>query len=335
MTATKPASSRFAAVRDFFKNYGRWILLCFGIAAVFYLVREAGADKVIEVISQAGPYLPIIVLLEISWVSMDIWALRILYGEDAKKVPFLDWIRSATVAYGVMILLPAGRAGGEVMRAAMLNKHVGMRSVAGAAQLQGATLLGNTLISIPCYWAVASMQGWSHKLALLVAANGIATGSLGLGILFITSRSRLGGWLGERLSFMKQFAADLDDALAPASALPKRAIFCTFVGRVLQTVQYGVILLAIGGQLTVMSGLIAQGIHLVGASLGDIVPNAVGITEGFYKLFAGTLGLESDPARAISIALVARLVQLSLAGIVFIFGGIRKAKAETHSQGEG
>jgi uncharacterized membrane protein YbhN (UPF0104 family) len=60
----------------------------------------------------------------------------------------------------------------------------------------------------------------------------------------------------------------------------------------------------------------------VGAGLGDFVPNAVGITEGAYRLFAGALGLGDDPARAISIALVARLCQFSLAGVALIVSQI-------------
>ena len=117
---------------------------------------------------------------------------------------------------------------------------------------------------------------------------------------------------------MQQYAAELDEAARPLKAFPRRAMLCTVIGRVIQAGQYGVILLAIGGQLTVASSLIAQGIHLVGSGLGDMVPNAVGITETAYRVFAQTLGFEAQPARAIAIALVARLTQYTLAGVALI-----------------
>ena len=81
------------------------------------------------------------------------------------------------------------------------------------------------------------------------------------------------------------------------------------------------ILLSIGGVLTVKSAFVAQGIHLVGSGLGDMVPNAVGITEAAYRFFAETLGLSEDPARAIAIALVARLTQYTVAAIALVGGG--------------
>ena len=77
------------------------------------------------------------------------------------------------------------------------------------------------------------------------------------------------------------------------------------------------ILHAVGGALTISSGFVTQGIHLVGAALGDMVPNQVGFNEGAYRVFAEALGLGHDPARAVSIALVARLAQFILAGLCF------------------
>ena len=104
---------------------------------------------------------------------------------------------------------------------------------------------------------------------------------------------------------MRRFASRTTDCSAP--------IGFSVAGRVIQTLQYGVILVAVGGILTPTSALVTEGIHLVGAGLGDMVPNQVGITEGAYRVFASALGLEDAPARAISIALVARLCQSSLA----------------------
>lgn len=325
---------------DFVKTNHRWLLLFLGVVAVVLLVRESGPERVLEVVVQAAPWLPLILLLEVVWISMDAVALRYLYRERGREVPLWAWVRSASVAYSVMVLLPAGRAGGEVMRAAQLRQHVGMLAIPAAAQLQGSTLFANAVISVPCFVAVAAGVGAFHELAVLIALNGLATLFLGLGVLFVASRSEIGGRLGRWFAFMQPYAASLDEAARPLKAFPKRAAFFTVTGRVIQALQYGIILLAIGGNLTLSSSLIAQGIHLVGSGLGDMIPNAVGITEAAYRFFAEALGFAEDPARAIAIALVARLTQYTLAGIALVgggFTGIRRrspAPDETPAGGE-
>jgi hypothetical protein len=55
-----------------------------------------------------------------------------------------------------------------------------------------------------------------------------------------------------------------------------------------------------------------------------MVPNQVGITEGAYTLFAPALGLEGDIARAIGIALIARICQFSLAGTCLVISALWK-----------
>jgi uncharacterized membrane protein YbhN (UPF0104 family) len=86
-----------------------------------------------------------------------------------------------------------------------------------------------------------------------------------------------------------------------------------------EAMQYGVVLHAIGGHATPFTALAAQGIHLVGASVGDLVPNQMGVTEGAYRLFTSALGVTA--ARALSIALIIRIVQLSLTGLCFVVAG--------------
>jgi hypothetical protein len=85
------------------------------------------------------------------------------------------------------------------------------------------------------------------------------------------------------------------------------------------------LVVAVGGSLGVSGTLLAQSIHLVGAGLGDMVPNAAGITEGAYRAFGHLLGV--GPAAAISIALVHRLAQYLLAGTSLLVGALWKPGA--------
>jgi hypothetical protein len=317
---------------DRVKAIGRWVLLAIGVAAVVGLVVDAGPDAVWNTLLRAGVWLPLVMLCEVGFVGMDVVSLRLMYGVRGREVPARVWLRSGMMAYGIMILLPAGRAGGEVMRAASLAPYIGgPRAAAGATLLQGVTLWGNTLISIPCYAAVALSSGPSSTLALLVAGNGVVTALLGSLLLFGTRWSNLGGFLGRRIKALASHGTRFDESLRELPSAPVLPVGAALLGRVFQSIQYGVILLAVGGALTVESGLVAQAIHLVGAGLGDMVPNQAGVTEIAYDVFKADLDLEAAKAQAISIALVHRICQFGLAGTCLGVGAIWKPSPERDS----
>jgi hypothetical protein len=116
--------------------------------------------------------------------------------------------------------------------------------------------------------------------------------------------------------------------------LPYGAMVVCTVGRASQVVQYAVILAAVGGVVTVQNAFVAHGIHLVAASLGDLLPNQLGVTDGIYRLFAGDLGFADDPARALSIAFVVRIAQLSLSAICIVVTAVtRPADAKASPDG--
>lgn len=325
MPAEPAAAPAKGGVLGWLKRYGKWLLLVLGTIAVGALIRETGPAKVGAVLLGAGAHLPFIVLLEAAWISMDTIAVRAILGEHGKKAPLKLYLRSGLVAYSIMVLLPAGRAGGEVARATMLGQAVGgARAGAAAARINGVTLLANALISIPCFLAISAVLGVTDKLSLAVLGNAAVTAFIGVGILIVTKRSKVGGFLGKRFRSMVHWGPAFDEALREMPGVPYRAIGLCFIGRVIQMVQYAVILHAVGGSLNVTSGLVTQGIHLVGAALGDMVPNQVGFNEGAYRLFAEALGLAHDPARAVSIALVARLGQFFLAGAAFAITALWK-----------
>ncbi|MBZ0120901.1 MAG: hypothetical protein K8H88_28160, partial [Sandaracinaceae bacterium] len=176
--------------------------------------------------------------------------------------------------------------------------------------------------SIPCYVAVAMAAGPASPLALLVAGNGLVTAVLGSLVFFGARISKVGGWLGRRIKALSTHGARFDEHLKELPAVPYASIASSLGGRVLQALQYGVILLAVGGALTSGGALVAQAIHLVGAGFGDMVPNQAGITESAYRIFGGSLGLEH--AQAIGIALVHRVCQFSLAGASLLAGALWK-----------
>jgi hypothetical protein len=95
---------------------------------------------------------------------------------------------------------------------------------------------------------------------------------------------------------------------------------------VAQLVQYGVIVRAVGGVATVRGAFVSHGIRLVGNTLGDLLPSQIGVVDGAYRAFAATLGFADAPARALSIAFVARLGQLVCASACILVAALTRAK---------
>lgn len=297
------------------KRYGRWILLVFGVSAVVGLVVHVGPDKLWATLAEAAPWLPIIFALEAGWIAVDGCALLSFYGDHRRKIPTLVWVRVLLVHYMTMALLPVGRTGAEITRAAMLTPYLGsQRAAAGAAQQQSSVLFANALICIPCLIAITGVIGFAAPLSLLLAANCIATGFAGVGLYLVTRNMPIGGFLGRRFRKMAKWGPELDQVLRESPRVPWKPLLICLTGRAMQTVQYGFILLAVGGGLSVTGALISEGIHLVGAGLGDIVPNQVGVTESAYRIFADALDLGGAPEKALAIALVARLANFTVAG---------------------
>lgn len=307
------------------KRIARVALFAFGMAAIVYVVNDAGPEHVWATLVGAGVFVPLIVALEAGFMSMDVLSLRALIGAPARDVPLRVWVRSGLMAYSIMILFPGGRAAGEVVRAAQLAPYTGgARAAAYGTRLQAATMLGNTFISVPCAAACFWAGGADGALPWLVLGNGLVTLAIGGGILLLSRRSKIGGWLGTKFKALQTHGSTFDEALRTDTSFGPPLVYSA-LGRVLQAVQYGIMLLAVGGSLGIVSALISQGIHLVGAGAGDLVPNQAGITEGAYWMFAEALGLAEDPAAAVGIALIARFCQYVLAGVGLIVGAVWRA----------
>jgi hypothetical protein len=240
-------------------------------------------------------------------------ALRSLYGDAAARVPLSQLVRAGLIGYAVMGLVPVGRPAAEITRASLLSRWVGAgRAGAAAARVEAVALVANGCISIPAALAALALVG-ATWLPLAIAINAVATLSLGGSVLFFTKRSRIGAWLGRRHARVAKFGSELDAAFADQDTIPMRALAWELGGRVVQLVQNGVLVACVGGAVGLREAACSQGIHLVGAAVGDLIPAQLGATEGNYTLAASALGLTA--AAAVSIALVAHLAQLFWVGV--------------------
>jgi hypothetical protein len=301
---------------------GRLLLATVGLSLVAYLVHGAGPGRVARVLIEAGPWLPAIFALEIVQILSDAVALNSLLPAERRNIPWGAWLRSSAVAYGMMILLPAGRAAGEVARATLIAKHIDAPRVAIAStQLQAGYLIAIATASAGACIGVASGAGSRTVLVALLAANATVIAIAAVALIGALSDARVWRWvekLRRRLTRDEAPHPTVDAAARRQLGLRTIGVCCG--GRAAQLAQYGIILSAIGGARTVHGALIAHGIHLVGASLGDLLPNQLGVVDGAYRAFAPVLGLAGAPERALSIAFIAHAVQLTLATICVVVG---------------
>jgi hypothetical protein len=299
---------------------GRVLLALVGLAIVAYLVRDSGPEKVASVLLQAGRWVPLVFALEVVQLSSDFFALRSILGERRKDIPAGTWVRAMAVAYAMMSLLPAGRVAGEITRGTLFAKYVGApRAATTGTQMQAAYLTANAILSLVAWSVVAHRFGVDALLALLLAGNVVFQCAIAGGLLAILRDARVGRLI---VSIRKRIFkhAPEQPPLDPAERkrIPYGAMVACTAGRTAQVVQYAIILLAVGGVVTIPNAFVAHGIHLVGASAGDLLPNQLGVTDSIYRAFAGDLGFANDPARALSIAFVVRIGQLSLSAVCVV-----------------
>ncbi|HEX7702660.1 MAG TPA: lysylphosphatidylglycerol synthase domain-containing protein [Kofleriaceae bacterium] len=283
------------------------VALC-GIATALMILRGLGWSTIGTALVGAASYLPLLIALDACVVTCSMLALRSLYGDTARAIPLSQLVRAGVVGYAVQGLVPAGRAVAEVTRAAQLARWVGAGTAAAAAtRMQAVVLIAGGAISIPTAVAAYRATGPSW-IPLAIAIHGVVAFAIGSALLGVANRSAIGAWLGRRVSRAKSFGNELDGALARTSALPLRAIAWELTGRCVQVVQNAVLIVSVGGALRVGSALCSEGIHLVGAAVGDLVPGQLGVQEGNFTIAAPALGLSA--AGAVSIALLAHLTQL-------------------------
>jgi hypothetical protein len=289
----------------------RIALLVAGLAFVAVLVRSAGPSAVVAALAETGKWVPILVGLELVIVAGDLFATARLLGSSMKSLSVATYCRAGALAYAMSILMPLGRAAGETARAAILASEIDLRSAAAAcARVQTAALFATGAISFASAGAALPV---SASLGALLAGNGVLCLAVGVGVLLAARSRGLRRWFPRWAAWLATRARDRPAAAPAGPGALATAAGVSFFGRIVQTAQYGVALHAAGGTATPRASFVAQGIHLLGATVGDAIPNQLGATEGAYDVFAPALGLANAPARALSIALAIRIVQLGLA----------------------
>ena len=313
------------------KAAARWVLLAAGVTFIAYLVHKAGARNVLDALEAAGPYIPLIIAFEALILATDTAAFASILGPGKRRdISAKGWIRSSCVSFICLALLPAGRTTSEVARATVVAQYTGaVRSATAGAELQAAALIADGLISGAVGLGVFLMVGSQGKLAWMLGGNFVLAGTLGVMMFLLLHHRGFAAWVAKRYPKLKthEITTPRFFGILPSA--------WSFLGRWLQVAQYGIAVLAVGGALSMRGAFVGHGIHMVGATVGAAVPNQVGVVDGAYMAFAGVLGFQGAPAKALSVALVLRASQLLFAAVCMVVATVTREQRDVVPPADG
>jgi hypothetical protein len=286
-----------------------------GLVAMALLVRSVGPSALVTALRSSARWLPLLFALELGRVATEIWATRSLSAAVRARVPFVELTRAHVLGYAIASVMPAGRAAGEALKAAMLSRFVGAPEAAavGAAN-QSSAMLGGALAAIPCVIAAYSLTGTSALTGSLAVFTVVS--------LFIVAafqiacrRRDVGGALIRKITKMEESSTSFEAAIGRIPPVPLVATIAALASRALFTIELVVLLHATAGVMGFGRTWLTLGVSLVGGAIGDMVPGQLGASDGAFALAAGTLGITA--ADGVAIAMTQHVVQLAWGALGF------------------
>jgi hypothetical protein len=260
------------------------VVAALGVGAMVGFVVHAGPAHVAEVLVRMRWAVAMAVALEGVRVVSETCGARALYGPG---VPRGALVRAQLAGYALCYVLPAGRAVAEACKAAMLSPHLPRARVVGVALAnQAMALVAVGMASSLC--AVLAHTRLAGPLATVLVAHSAVT--LGAGLVLLVTAARRMPPTGKGAALL----AMLGSRVAQAAAL-----------LVLQR--------AAAPHADLLDGLTVWGLHLMGASVGDLALAQVGFTDG--ALVLGAAAAQLDAASALSVALAVRAAQMAWVGV--------------------
>jgi hypothetical protein len=263
-----------------------------GVAAMVGFVVHAGPAHVAEVLVRMRWAVAVAVAFEGVRVVSEAWGARALYGPD---LPRRALARAQLAGYALCYVLPAGRVVAEACKAAMLSPYLSRARVVGVA-------LANQAMALVAVGAASSLCAVvAHARLAGPLATGLAVHSavtLGAGPLLLLTAARRMPPSGKRMALLAMLASRVAQA-----------------GAVLVLVR------AAAPHAGVLDGMTVWGLHLMGASVGDVALAQVGFTDG--ALVLGAAAAHLDAASALSVALAVHAAQMTWVAVGVVVGACR------------
>jgi hypothetical protein len=289
-----------------------------GACVLGVLAERIGAATIVAASRPMLSYVAPLVIIEGARLCVETWGARALYDRRPRLARLA---RAQLVGYAACYLLPVGRAVGEALKARILGREVGpARAAAVAWTIQVATLAAvgaTTLIG-----AFGALMLGARGIAAALTLLGVATSAAAVLVHAAVVRPAP-PWLARLLPRTVALATSMRSA-RPRASWPAHVAMAA--SRALQIVEVGALVCVSPHGALLVRAVAGGGMHLLGASLGDVVPAQLGATD--LALASGAPGLGVDAATAVAVAGVMRIAQLSwvVVGLLCATMEIRKAK---------
>ena len=293
------------------------IAAVFGVGLVIVLIRQSGARTIGALILQAGPWLPLVILLHAPQTLCSALGWGALLDPPrrpgVRRLFILRWIRES-----VNSLLPVAQVGGDVVRARLLVRGGGKLSWALASCALDVTLellaqVAFTLFGLGLLAAAAPRSPVLGLAALAVVLLAIVVAGL-FGVQALWRAGRLQAWTGHLL---RRGRAGLDQA-----ARPKPPAFKASRGEQLRSLGWHVLswllgametwaaLRALGAAASLREATVIESLGQMVRAVGFLVPGALGVQEGGFVVVCSLFGVPA--ASALALSLVRRIRELAL-----------------------
>lgn len=304
----------------------RWLVIAlrvglavFGLVVIASLVHHIGVEEVGAALVRTAPVLPFAFLLDAVRIGFDALSTRWLLGERGRAIPWSTLYLGHVVGHGVMNVFPAGRSASEAVKAALFHRYLGAaEALAMGASNQANTLLSSAVFSLVCA-AAAFVTLTDRALPVAMVVHFVVLFIAGAGMRIAATNAHIEAFFARRLPRVGVHLRRFAERSRETPVVAWRPVFAMAMGRLAQTLEYGLLAYAVGISVGPLEALTVQGINLIAAAVGVLMPGQLGSSEAVFAMAADALG--TDRASAMTIALAAHLVALSWAilGLVLLF----------------
>lgn len=298
----------------------RPLLFLLGVLLLAYVVHLAGPAKVLAVAHAALPYLPLIALANGAFFLFESLGQRVLLGPERRLVPTSVFLRATLASYVASVLVPLGRAGAEAARVSAFSKYVGgARALAASTIFQIPALFGTAALGGLCALVGLASGGTTSTMTWIFCLHATASVILGCLLLLVLRRVPLGRHFSRFFPQLAARAESFDEGARVPGRLVMNAVGWCVLARCAEICQYGVVLHAVGLPFVPAHAVLAAGIQIVGATVGEIIPGQLGAVEGAFVYFASALGLDARSSHAVTVPLLGRVAQYGLAALALVW----------------
>ena len=316
------------------------LLWTIGIGLITALILQQDSADLLEALSVAGWWLPVLVVSYAGTVLLDSLGWRAVIVH-AKAVDLASLIVRRWIGMSVNALLPVAQLGGEIVRARLLP-HLGPDGPAAAASVIVDLTVG---LSMQIVFALlgllflASVLGFDAGLAKL--GLGLALFSVLIVIFAVLQRRGLiaglahclGRWVkGPAWQQVLCSADQLDERIASLYRQRDRLLRCgcwRLLGWLWPSSEFLLLFWLLGHPIAITEAVMLEAIAQVVRSAGFGIPGGLGVQEGGVMLAAAWLGIPTELALA---AMLIRRVREFACGMAGLFAWLMLETGKSHTR---